>query len=302
MKVLVTGATGFIGRHSLAPLIAAGYEVHATCHTQHPDTDGNKITWHQLDLLDSNAACALIRQLAPSHMLHFGWYAEPGKYLNSLINTQWVSTTIAMLTQFAESGGQRFVAAGTCFEYDGTYGFCTEGHTPEAPGSLYGHCKNALRNILTAQAEQLDVSFAWGRIFFLYGPNEHPKRLVSSVVQSLLKRQQADCSAGTQIRDFMHVQDVAGAFVALLNSDVTGTVNTCSGHAVTIAELVTRVAQQLDAADLLNLGALPMRANEPPVLLGNTQRLSEQVRFTPQFDLDAGIADTIAFWRTELNL
>ncbi|MEM7099865.1 MAG: NAD(P)-dependent oxidoreductase [Pseudomonadota bacterium] len=298
-KVLVTGASGFIGRQSLTPLVRRGFEVHAVTTQSQLDESltGLDVTWHQFDLLEAGTPAVMIQQIQPSHLLHFGWYAEPGKYLESAENMRWVAATLAMLQAFKASEGERFVSAGTCFEYDGAYGFCREDLTPKAPTSLYGTCKDATRAILATYADTEALSLAWGRIFFLYGPYEHPNRLVSSIIRSLLSGQSAKSSAGTQIRDFMHVSDVAEGFVHLLESDVRGSVNICSGQATTIADVARTIAKQLKAEGLLELGALPMRANEPPLLIGDVQRLTNEVGFEPRYNLETGIAAAIDWWR-----
>lgn len=101
------------------------------------------------------------------------------------------------------------------------------------------------------------------------------------------------------MRDFMHVADVAGAFVALLDSSVQGTINVASGHATTIRDVVRTIAAKLERPDLLELGARPTPPQEPPLLLADVRRLREEVRFSPRFTLDQGLTDTIAWWRAQ---
>jgi nucleoside-diphosphate-sugar epimerase len=150
--------------------------------------------------------------------------------------------------------------------------------------------------MLFAFANQASLSAAWGRIFFLYGPHEHPSRLVASVIRALLRGEPAPCSHGNQIRDWLYVQDVADAFVALLNSDVTEPVNIASGQPVSIRDVVYRIAGHLGREDLIRLGAVPTLANEPPFLLADIRRLREQVGWRPKFTLETGLAQTIEWW------
>ncbi len=133
---------------------------------------------------------------------------------------------------FRAAGGTRVVTAGSCLEYDWNYGYCSEVATPL-------RAAHALRH-LQARAAAADVgaddaarwfTSAWGRIFFLYGPHEHPDRLVASVIRSLLAGEPARTSHGNQVRDYLYAGDVADAFVALLESDVTGPINIASGRA-----------------------------------------------------------------------
>ena len=295
---LVTGATGFIGHPALSLLLTKGYEVHAAAIDAPPAGSGN-IHWHATDLLDPASVEHLIAEVKPTHLLHFAWYAVPGRYWTSPENVRWVQASLELLQAFARHGGQRVVMAGTCAEYDWNYGYCTEVRTPLAPATLYGTSKHALQLVLGAYAKQARLSAAWGRIFFLYGPREHPGRLVPSVVTALLKGEPARCTHGNQIRDFLYVDDVAAAFVALLESQVTGAVNIASGLPVSLKDVIYGIADQLQRRDLVELGALPAAPNEPSLLVADVRRLHEEVGWRPTQTLSAGLGLTIEWWRKQ---
>src|SRR5258706_8036510 len=142
-RVLVTGASGFIGRASLQPLIRRGFEVHAVGFSRGQTADAS-IRWHQVDLLDQTAMSTLCEAVRPSHLLHFAWYAKPGKFWEALENFAWVNASLALLDAFRVVGGRRAVIAGTCAEYDWRYGCCVERVTPLVPTATYGTCKLAL--------------------------------------------------------------------------------------------------------------------------------------------------------------
>ena len=116
-------------------------------------------------------------------------------------------------------------------------------------------------------------------------------------MRALLNDEEANCSHGEQIRDFLHVEDVASAFVALLRSEVSGPVNIASGQAVILKEIVRRIAQQQGKEELVRLGALPAAANEPPLLVADVRRLREEVGWQPRYNLDAGLEQTLQWWR-----
>lgn len=294
-RVIVTGARGFIGRHTLHSLAAQHYEVHAVdIQTAREEWPG--VIWHGIDLLNPGQVEELCATVQATHLLHFAWYAAPGKYWTAPENVRWVQATLELAQAFVRYGGQRLVAAGTCAEYDWSYGLCSEQTTPLAPATLYGTCKHAVRLVLEAFARRVNLSAAWGRIFFLYGPHENPARLVPSVISSLLKRQPARCTHGLQVRDWMYVEDVAAAFVALLNSDVQGPVNVASGKAIRLSELIDQIAVKLAGRELVQLGALPT-PDEPAQIVADVQRLSQEIKWRPQFDLDAGLDRTIEWWR-----
>jgi nucleoside-diphosphate-sugar epimerase len=191
------------------------------------------------------------------------------------------------------------VMAGTCAEYDWSEEILSERTTPLTPGTLYGACKHATHVAAAAVAEQLGVALAWGRVFFLYGPGEHPDRLVPSVARGLLAGRAVPTTEGYQRRDFMHVQDVANAFIALLESGVTGAVNIASGRPVAVRDLVDLIAETVAGPGEVNFGGLPSRSGEPAVITGETDRLTREVGFRATKDLRQGIAETVAWWRMQ---
>jgi nucleoside-diphosphate-sugar epimerase len=298
-RVLLTGATGFIGRHCLPLLLANGFEVDGVSSRIVTDTIAPEVSWHQADLLDPRQVTNLLEKIKPTHLLHFAWYAVPGKYWTSIENLRWVQASLNLFQSFAICGGERVVGAGSCAEYDWQDGYCAEKSSPLKPATLYGASKHALQVMLDAFAQQIGISAGWGRSFFLYGPHEYPNRLVPSVVQSILKGEPARCSHGNQVRDFLYVKDVAAAFVKLLESEVTGAVNIASGHGVTLKEIIETIAQNLRRQDLVKLDALPAAVNEPPALLADVARLRDEVGWSPRYDLTGGLAETINWWKLQ---
>ena len=142
-RVLVTGATGFIGSHSLGPLLQRGYEVHAISSKPGPAADAS-IMWYQADLFDSTSRARLLGDIRPTHMLHLAWYVVPGKLISSDLNFHWVRSSIELLKLFQQQGGRRVVMPGSGYEYDWSYGYCHETRTPTVPNTVYGACKHAL--------------------------------------------------------------------------------------------------------------------------------------------------------------
>jgi nucleoside-diphosphate-sugar epimerase len=301
-RVLITGATGFIGRHCLPLLAAQGYDVHAVS-SRDPDEKQPGVRWHRANLFDPAEVEKLVAGVAPAHLLHFAWIATPGIYWNSPENLAWVQASLGLLRAFAKHGGRRVVTAGTCAEYDWTreVALCSEQTTRLAPATLYGTSKHALRLLTEAFAREMNMSAAWGRIFFLYGPHEYPERLVASVIRSLLRGEQACSTHGRQVRDLLYVRDVAAAFVALLGSDVNGPVNIASGEGVELREVINKIAVGVDRQGLVQLGTLTAAANEPPVLVADVCRLQDEVGWSPAYTLDQGIEETINWWKLQLS-
>lgn len=292
---MLTGATGFVGRHALSALVQAGHEVHAVARRRGPALAG--VTWHEADLLDG---CQVVGDVSPEILVHLAWYAEHGKFWSSPENVRWVEASLALLRAFAATGGRRVVMAGTCAEYEWSRDLYHES-APTRPATLYGAAKHGLHVVASAFAEQAGLSLAWGRLFFLYGPSEEPGRFVPSLVLLLLRREPAAMTEGSQRRDFLHVADAGSAFAALADSTVTGAVNVASGRAVALRELAGEIAQLLDGGELLRIGALPAPAGEPAALIADVRRLSEEVGWSPAIGLGDGLADVIAWWRELLS-
>src|SRR5262245_8969785 len=183
-RVLVTGASGCIGRHVVPALVARGWEVHALtsgrtpglaeapqaslgaeADRSSPDTAGAKaeVTWHTGDLLRAGDAEAIVRAAAPTHLIHLAWYIAPGRWAAAPENFEWVQASLALVRAFKAHGGVRVVTAGSCLEYDWRYGYCSETLTPCTPHTIYGTCKHALQMLVAAMARDGALSSAWAR-------------------------------------------------------------------------------------------------------------------------------------------
>jgi nucleoside-diphosphate-sugar epimerase len=292
-RVMLTGATGFVGRHTLNALANAGHEVHAVARRHGSDASG--VTWHEADLLSGSD---VVERIRPEVLIHLAWYAEHGKYWTSPENVRWVEASLALLRGFAAAGGRRVVMAGTCAEYE----WSREVYPEDAvlrPATLYGATKHGLHTIATAYAEQAGLSLAWGRLFYLYGPDEAPERFVSSLVRSLLEGKPAPMTDGIQRRDFMHTADAGAAFAALAESQVTGAVNVASGSGVALREVAERIARRVGGSALLQVGARPMPAGEPPALVADIGRLRDEVGWSPKIGLEEGLDGVISWWRAQ---
>lgn len=311
--VLVTGASGFIGRWSVPPLLASGFQVHVVVSPHRPaprdipeELRGADV--HAADLLDPCTAERLLQLVKPTHLLHFAWIATPGIYWESIENYRWVEASLRLLWAFRELGGERAVVAGSCAEYDWSQAsLCNEIMTPlaiEASSevSAYATCKCALQKLLSAYSRGSGLKSAWGRVFFQYGPNEGPDRLVASLIRKLLAGEEAHCLNGSLIRTFLHVSDVGAAFAALVDSTVQGLVNIGSAEQVSLAQLAILIGKKTDRLDLLRIeDAVPSLKN-PAILVPDTTRLSKELGWHPRYSLTEGITSTVAWWRRRLRL
>jgi nucleoside-diphosphate-sugar epimerase len=290
---MLTGASGFVGRQVLSSLVGAGDDVHAVARRRGADLE--EVSWHEADLLES---AEVVAEVEPEILVHLAWYAVPGKFWSSIENVRWVEASLALLRAFAATGGRRAVIAGTCAEYEWSTELDLDERTSRlVPATLYGVCKDALRRVAAAYAEEVRVELAWARLFFLYGPGEDPARLVPAVIRSLLASERIATTSGEQVRDFMHVEDAGAAIAALAHCQATGPVNVASGRGVAVAELLDRIGTLTGAAELIDRGGRPAAALQPPRVVASVGRLADEVGYRPAIDLPEGLAATVEWWR-----
>ncbi|MGG1399784.1 NAD(P)-dependent oxidoreductase [Bacillus salipaludis] len=292
-KVLITGASGFIGRYAVRLLKEYGYEIHAVSKTPH-ENDHDKCFWHQQDLFDFDGIYDLTKQIGPTHLLHLAWDVPPSIYINSLNNYKWVTASMNLIQAFQRFGGERIVVAGSCIEYDWTQGLLRENETPLSYENPYSTSKNALQHLVKSYARTVGMSVAWGRIFWLYGPYENQKRLIPSAIKNLLEDKEFVCRDGNSIRDFLFVSDVADALVHLLLSNVEGPVNIASGNETRIKDILTVVGNQLNKRQLIKYSK---SFDNNPFVVGDTSRLKMELNWYPKIDVETGIYYTIQYWK-----
>jgi nucleoside-diphosphate-sugar epimerase len=298
-RVLVTGATGFLGSHCLAPLVERGFAVLGLHHNRAPQ-DVPGVRWVRGDVMDRMAMRMLLEEHKPKGLLHLAWFVEPGKLIIDSSNLSWVSASLDLIRAFREGGGERCTVSGSCYEYNWRYGYCVEDVTPCEPDTLYGAAKDSLRRTFLAYSKVSGLSGSWGRAFFMYGPRENPARLVSSVIISLLKGLPAKSSHGFQVRDYLHIQDVADGIVALFASQGRGAYNIAASTPTTIREIVELLGKITGRSELLQIGALPARANDAPLVLGDGRRTLNVTGWKPRFTLETGLSSTVDWWRVHL--
>lgn len=299
-RIVLTGANGFIGRHVLEELRRAKDHIYAITTSASDKKNDENITWIEGDILNSQKLKEIMSQInEPTHLLHLSWDTTPGEYWESPLNRQWVRASLELFDEFCARGGKRIVGVGTCAEYDFAQGICQEDTTPLSYKTIYGSCKNALFHMMNGYKVNYGVTFCWARLFFMYGPHEHPSRLVPYVINSLLNDTVAECSHGRQIRDYLYVKDAAMALRKILMHDVTGPINIASGEAVRLNELIDRIGLHLGKHDLINYDAIQAVKDEPPVILADMKLMQELIGWKAAYSLDKGIIETIQWWKDE---
>lgn len=271
IRVLLTGATGFVGRQiltslgrhelSLIPVVRIGKEASVA---NQPCVEKIIST---LDLFGESEDWWTDNCREVDLIIHAAWYAEPGKYLQSEKNMDCLIGSLNLARGAAKAGVKRFVGIGTCFEYDLKQGVLSV-ETPLKPESPYAAAKSSLYLGLSQWLPAQSISFAWCRLFYLYGEGEDERRLVPYLHKQLRKGEAAELTSGRQIRDFLDVAEAGKKIVEVALGSQSGPVNVCSGTPVTVRQLAEQIASEYGRPDLLHFGVRPDNLVDPPCVVG----------------------------------
>jgi len=298
MRLLVTGATGFVGSSVVRAALGRGHEVVAVVRSRARAValgSGPDLHLVEADLTDGEAMRRAAAGASADVALHLAWAVGPD-YFDSPASLACVEGSLALLRGLIEAGCPRVVFVGTHLELAPSDRDMDE-TSPVAPRGLYAVCKDALHRIAGARLAETDTSFAWARLFNLYGPGQAEWAFVSSVVRHLLAGRRCPLTHGEQLRGFLHVRDAADALLAVGESRVGGVVHVGSDEVVRVRDLAERVATYLDRTGLLSFGALAPSPGDAPRVVASTARLREAVGFRPRVALDDGLRETIEWWR-----
>jgi len=285
-RILLTGATGLIGKDAIEPLLDLGYEIHAL--TIDDNSADERVTWHKVNLFDTIAVERTVETIRPTHLLNFAW-AATGDYLTSAVNYKFLAAGLDLLSAFVKNGGQRAVYVGTCFEYKIKDGPLRETDELDTGKTTYTFCKDLLHQAAERLCRESGVSFGYGRIFYVYGRNEDPRRLCGSIVDHLRRGERVTVTGGRLMRDYMYTKDIATAFAKFVNSPVTGTVNIGTGHGIAIEDLAHALGDALGRPDLIDYQPNP--GKQPPSIVADITRLRGEVGFTSAYSHKSACRD-----------
>ncbi len=297
-RLLVTGATGFIGRHCVELAVKRGYEVWAvrsgtTKSSEFPGSD--EVNWRTLDLLDPNALPAIIAESKATHVLHSAWVTDHGSYWTSPMNLDWLAFGARFFRLFAESGGKRFVSVGTCAEYDWSHGYMVEDITPETAQTFYGKIKLAHHSTLMATSKQFGFSAATGRIFFAYGPFENAARLIPYICRSLASDQEAKLGNAQLYRDFMYVSDVANGLMALIENDKSGPFNVSSGQPTRLLDIALTLGRIAHKPHLMKIENSVESDEQARMIVGSNKSL-RLLGWKEEVGIEVGLEKAYRWW------
>jgi nucleoside-diphosphate-sugar epimerase len=282
VKIVMTGATGFVGRHAAQAARARGHEVVALVRNAN---DARQLPWlasvrlEEVDL-DRPPATVPASVTGADAVVHLAWSGLPN-YRSFVHVERGLPQQIAFLKWLLPAGPRRFVVAGTCLEYGQREGELDE--TMEAvPSVAYAIAKNVLRQFLADACAAQGVELRWARLFYTYGEGQNPNSLLAQLDRAIDNAQPSfDMSGGEQLRDYLPIEAVARCLVDLAEVDAfAGIVNICSGKPVSVRTLVERHVAARGARIALNLGFHPYPDYEPRAFWGSAARLA-QLRGAP---------------------
>jgi dTDP-6-deoxy-L-talose 4-dehydrogenase (NAD+) len=293
MKVLVTGAGGFLGRALVRRAIGAGHEVCALRRPGAPAPDVPAALTICHGTLAAPPWDALARFGAQT-CVHAAWITEPGVYPESTANDRYRDESASFLAGLFERGLGHTVVLGTCAEYRPSPAPLDEVRSPLDPRTRYARAKDALRATLTERAAAAGAGLAWARVFQPYGPGEHPERLCSTVVRRLAAGERVTLGRPDAVRDWIHVDDVATALLCLVESRAAMVVNVGTGEGRTVASVALALAALLGRPDLVSPPAVA--PDWVGALVADPARL-RGLGWAPRVTLDEGLKRLIEHLR-----
>lgn len=281
IRIAVTGASGFLGRHILAALAKADVEAVAHARALPPDPGASaRVRWSTFDLAAAPDD-AFERLGRPDVVIHLAWGGLPN-YLSPRHLEVELPAQIRFAQRLVAAGLRRLVVAGTCFEYGMQTG-CLHEEMASAPANPYGSAKDALRKKLETLNAATPFDLRWLRLFYLYGSGQPQTSLYSQFRAAVARGDKTfNMSKGDQLRDFMKAEDAGAAIVAVaLAAKAPRIINICSGAPTSVRSLVERWRADMAAKIGLNLGALAVPAYEPFAFWGDNARLLALLKSKP---------------------
>jgi nucleoside-diphosphate-sugar epimerase len=274
MKILITGGTGFIGSaftrlalkrgHQVAGLTQPGRGIPATL-PAHP-----QLQWLRGTL--DEAPWKEIAKYQADVCIHGAWITTPGTYLESPENYRFLESSQTFLQRILDTGTSHIFGLGTCIEYQITNQPLSETGTPAAPATTYSKCKDALRQWLEAEARKRGFTGTWGRVFYPYGPGEHPARLCSALIARLSAGETLRLKTPQSIKDYIFIEDLAEALLTVVDQRPAGIINLGTGTGVSVREIADQLGELLGRPELVQ-EQIPPELDAFPFVVADAGRL-----------------------------
>jgi nucleoside-diphosphate-sugar epimerase len=293
--ILVTGAGGFVGAAVVEAALAAGHEVTALVRN---DTGriahlADRASLLRVDLADSAEVAALLGPAKPDIVIHCAWEGVGGALRSGDIQLDNIRTAVALADAAVAAGVRKFVGIGSQAEYGRYDRRIVETDLPQ-PTMLYGAAKLAASHLVAQRCREARVSFAWLRLFSVYGRGDNPNWLIPSAAASLVQGKAPKCTSGTQKWDYLHIDDVARGVLATAATDgATGVFNLSSGNPVAVRTIVEMLRDIAAPGLALIFGEIPFGPDQIMHLEGDNSRLAAATGWSPEVPLPVGLAGVV---------
>jgi UDP-glucose 4-epimerase len=304
MRLLITGATGFVGAKTLELALAAGHEVAATVRPQSPARrlapfDGR---YHQLSVAlgDSHALTKEVAAFRPEAIIHLAWagVANAARFDHTQISEN-IGAACALVEAGAAAGCSAFIGTGSQGEYGAGSAMLED--TLPSPSTLYGAAKVSTLYLTRQLAAQSGMRHAWLRLFSTYGPDDNEGWLIPTLITKMLRGERPQTTLGTQEWDWLHVDDVArGLLAAATAAAAQGVFNLGSGEAIPVRKAIETIRDLAAPGMELVFGEIPFRPDQVMHMQANIERLKRATSWAPQVAFAEGIARTVAWYREHM--
>lgn len=306
MKILLTGATGFIGSNIAKTLMEKGYEVYATHRTSSSFEKclpfKEKIHWINTDSCDWKEQ---IIEINPEQLIHTAWggmEAEDRNNWDIQIRNFWLSKEYFDLAK--KCGVKKVIALGSQAEY-GKYGFPVNEATAPMPNDAYGAIKTLTANYLRNLFENTEAHWYWIRIFSIFGENENSNWLIPSVISKLIKLEPIPLTPCEQQYNYLYIEDFLSQFLSVIQSpeNKSGIYNLCHSELIALKDLLLKIVNLMGVSQkLLQFGAIPYRSGQNMLIVGDNSKFRNCFanNDNPQFGLTDGLLKTIEYHKKRL--
>ncbi|MCE2965283.1 MAG: NAD(P)-dependent oxidoreductase [Alphaproteobacteria bacterium] len=274
-RVIISGATGFIGQHLVPMLLRGGYEITALARDS---ARARSFDWFpEVDFIahDIHGIAALtLNNASGATLIHLAWPGLPN-YKSLFHLEENLPKSYAFIEHMLKQEVERVLVTGTCFEY-GMQSGCLRADSPTQPANPYALAKDTLRKQLHFLQEQHPFTLQWARLFYMHGAGQNPKSVLAQLDAAIERGDTVfNMSGGEQLRDYLPVTVVAQQLAALLKKP-SGIYNICSGTPISIRRLVEQRIQERGAKIEINLGYYPYPDYEPMAFWGEPSVKAEQ--------------------------
>ena len=304
MRLLISGAAGFVGAKTLELALAQGHEVAAPVWPSNPARRlapfAGRYDHLAVDLRDRSALFAAVDAFRPEAIIHRAWagVANAARFDHTQISEN-IDAACSLVEAGAAAGCGAFVGVGSQGEY-GAGSSMLEDALPE-PTTLYGAAKVSTLYLTRQLAAQSGMRHAWLRLFSTYGPDDNEGWLIPTLISTMLRGERPQTTLGTQYWDWLHVDDVArGLLAAAVMPQATGVFNLGSGEAVQVRDAIETIRDLAAPGMELVFGEIPFRPDQVMHMQANIERLRSATGWHPQVTFEEGIANTVAWYKEQL--